>query len=217
MTRLAIFDCEGTLVDGQAGVCGAMEEAFAAARLPAPERCLIRRTMGLSLSRAVQELAPRATPGQQARIIAAYPMAYRRAGSEKPREPLFDGMEALLGELLDRGTALGIATGRSSRGLAACLATHGLEGHFATVQTADGHPSKPHPAMLEAALAETGVGPEEAVMIGDTVFDIEMAAAAGVRAIGVGWGYHDAAELRAAGAGVVVFEPAALKEAILEG
>ena len=96
------------------------------------------------------------------------------------------------------GWTLGIATGKSDRGLAGLLDTHGLGQSFATLQTSDRHPSKPHPAMLEAALLEAGAMPEEAVMIGDTSFDMAMARAAGVRAIGVAWGYHGAEELLAA-------------------
>ena len=77
---------------------------------------------------------------------------------------------------------------------------HGLRPLFVTLQTADGNPSKPHPAMLERAMAETGSRPVETVFVGDTTFDVEMALAAGVRAVGVAWGYHPPEELAAAGA-----------------
>jgi phosphoglycolate phosphatase len=93
-----------------------------------------------------------------------------------------------------------------------CLAAHGLSAHFTTLQTADNHPSKPHPAMITAALAETGAGPGQTVMIGDTVFDMAMAQAAGVRGIGVDWGYHAATELLGAGAVAVAANPAQLEE-----
>ena len=76
---------------------------------------------------------------------------------------------------------------------------HGMFDLFVTLQTADRHPSKPHPSMLETAMAEAGALPADTVMIGDTVYDIEMALAAGCRAIGVAWGYHDPEELLAAG------------------
>jgi phosphoglycolate phosphatase len=114
--------------------------------------------------------------------------------------------------LADRAnTVLGIATGKSVRGVRMVLGHHGLYEHFATVQTADTAPSKPHPGMILAAVRETGVAPRDAVMIGDTVFDIEMARAAGVAAIGVSWGYHPPAELRAAGADVVIEDFAQLR------
>ncbi|MEO0991793.1 MAG: HAD-IA family hydrolase, partial [Pseudomonadota bacterium] len=102
------------------------------------------------------------------------------------------------------GWLSGIATGKSARGLKEVLAVHGIEGHFVTRQTADHHPSKPHPAMLEAALAEASVSPENAVMVGDTSFDMEMARSAGVRAIGVSWGYHTSDQLIASGAASVL-------------
>ncbi|MEO5866816.1 MAG: HAD-IA family hydrolase, partial [Sphingomonas sp.] len=115
-------------------------------------------------------------------------------------EPLFDGMAAALDALCADGWTLGVATGKSDRGLAHVLAHHGIGERFTTLQTADRHPSKPHPSMIEAAIAETGASPETTVMIGDTSYDMLMAEAAGVRALGVGWGYHADDELRAAGA-----------------
>jgi phosphoglycolate phosphatase len=103
----------------------------------------------------------------------------------------------------------------SRRGLDHCLATHGLTRHFVSLQTADDHPSKPHPEMLETALFEADANAREAVMIGDTAYDMQMARDAGVRAIGVEWGYHAPDELRAAGAEWVASNPAALKEYLL--
>ena len=98
------------------------------------------------------------------------------------------------------GWLLGVATGKSDRGLRYCLEQHGMHGRFVTLQTADRHPSKPHPSMLEQAMRDAGADPAGTVMIGDTSYDMAMARAAGARAVGVAWGYHDAAELRAAGA-----------------
>ena len=213
--KLAVFDCDGTLVDGQAAVCDAMAAAFAEAGLPAPDRSAVRRIVGLSLPQAVNHLAPAAGPEKQACAVAAYKAAFR-ATREAGRleEPLYDGMAELLRELADAGWALAVATGKSDRGLASCLAGHGIAERFASLQTADRHPSKPHPAMLEAAMAEAGAVAHETVMIGDTSFDIAMARAAGVRAIGVAWGYHSPAELLAAGAAAVAASTAHLKELI---
>ena len=211
--RLAVFDCDGTLVDGQAPVCDAMEAAFAAAGLPAPDRRAVRRIVGLSLPQAVRRLAPDAPADRQSAAVEAYKSAFR-ATREAGRleEPLFDGIEPLLRGLHAEGWALAVATGKSDRGLAACLAGHGIAGLFASLQTADRHPSKPHPAMLEAAMAETGASVEETVMIGDTSFDMAMAQAAGTRAIGVGWGYHAVRELHDAGAHAVARDIRELKD-----
>ncbi len=214
--RLAVFDCDGTLVDGQGSICKAMEAAFAHGGLPAPERHLIRRIVGLSLPHAVGQLAPDADDRTVASVVDAYKSAYRAArASGDLAEPLFDGITSLLDTLRGAGWLLGVATGKSDRGLTHCLATHGLTDHFVTLQTADRHPSKPHPAMLEAALGDALAAPQAAVMIGDTAYDMAMAISAGVRAIGVDWGYHEPSELIAAGAEFVATSPQQLGEYLL--
>ena len=86
---------------------------------------------------------------------------------------------------------LGIATGKSRRGVARVLDREGWHGHFLTIQTADDHPSKPHPSMILRAMNETGAEPVSTLMVGDTSFDMEMARNANVGAVGVGWGYHE--------------------------
>ena len=204
MSRFVVFDCDGTLVDGQAAICETMELAFANAGLVAPERNKVRRIVGLSLPYALRELAPEASDDQRHAVVEAYKLGYRDLRlSGALREPLFEGIAALIDELDAEGRLLGVATGKSDRGLHACLDTHGIKHRFVSLQTADRHPSKPHPAMLEAALDDAGVSPTDAVMIGDTSFDMEMAVAAGVRAIGVSWGYHEPQELFDTGASAV--------------
>jgi phosphoglycolate phosphatase len=215
--RLAVFDCDGTLSDGQAAICAAMAEAFAEAGLAPPDPHQVRRIVGLSLPSAVARLAPHETPEAHGRVVQAYKQAFFRARERGlVQEPLFDGMAALLRRLHGAGWVLGVATGKSDRGLAGCLTMHGVFDLFLTLQTADRHPSKPHPAMLESAMAEAGARPADTVMIGDTVYDIEMGLAAGCRALGVAWGYHDPAELLAAGAEAVAESPAHLGE-MLDG
>lgn len=214
--KLAIFDCDGTLVDGQASICEAMETAFATARLIAPPRNEIRRIVGLSLPQALHQLAPEASDDQRRIAVDAYKDAFRTSRMEgRLQEPLYDGIAALLDRLKTAGWELAVATGKSDRGLFSCLAMHGLSDHFISLQTADRHPSKPHPAMLEAALGDAMAEPENAVMIGDTTFDMEMAAAANVRAIGVDWGYHTPGELLAFGADALATSPAHLGDLIL--
>ncbi|MBC2663906.1 HAD-IA family hydrolase [Novosphingobium flavum] len=216
--KLAVFDCDGTLVDGQGAVVKAMHEAFAASGLSAPDAGQVRRIVGLSLPQAVMRLAPMADAEQVRLTVAEYKAAYRAArASGELSEPLFDGIPEVLDALAAAGWTMGVATGKSLRGLTHCLAGHGLSGHFVTLQTADHHPSKPHPAMLEAALAEAFAEPEQAVMIGDTAFDMAMAVSAGVRAVGVAWGYHGAAELIGAGAAYVAETPQDLLEYLIDG
>ena len=215
--RLAVFDCDGTLSDGQAAVCAAMNVAFAEAGLPAPEQNDVRRSVGLSLPQAVARLAPDAAPDAQAMAVGAYKAAFRQARYDGSlHEPLYGGIAELLRRLKARGWVLGVATGKSDRGLKSCLVTHGIFDLFVTLQTADRHPSKPHPSMLEQAMSDAGAAPGDTVMIGDTAYDMAMARAVGVRAVGVAWGYHEPAELIAAGADIVARTPDEL-EAILDG
>ncbi|QQN74805.1 HAD-IA family hydrolase [Croceicoccus sp. YJ47] len=204
MNRLAIFDCDGTLVDGQANVCDAMEEAFAASGLQAPDRLAIRRAVGLSLPQAMAQLVPEGDAVQHEMLAERYRLAFRTHRERGlVNEPLYDGMAMLLRHLHAAGWTLAVATGKSDRGLAHCLDHHGIADLFESLQTADRHPSKPHPSMIERILDDTGVDADHAVMIGDTSFDMLMADAAGVRGVGVAWGYHAPDELMAAGADAV--------------
>ena len=216
MVKLAVFDCDGTLIDSQANILRAMGQSFARQGLIPPADHDVRRVVGLSLVESMQTLLPDAEPALHARMAQDYKGAFQRlrADSALDPEPLYAGVAGLLEILRDEGWLLGVATGKSDRGLAMALAHHGLLGHFVTLQTADRHPSKPHPAMLNAALAEAGAKAADAVIIGDTVFDIAMGGNAGVRAIGVDWGYHEADELLNAGALGVALDADALKELI---
>lgn len=213
--KLAVFDCDGTLCDGQAGVVNAMATAFTEVGVPAPPSSRVRRIVGLSLPQAINRLAPDLPEDRQFAVVQAYKQAFRHSReSGDLREPLYEGMSDLLHRLHGWGWTLGVATGKSDRGLASTLAVHALTGLFTTTHTADRHPSKPHPAMLEAAMDDVLAEARDTCMIGDTVFDMEMAVAAGVRPIGVSWGYHEAAELRAAGAVDVADTMAQLEELI---
>lgn len=202
MTRLAVFDCDGTLVDSQANICVAMEEAFARAGLAPPPRTAIRRTVGLNLVEIMRTLLPDGDPALHAAMVQDYRTTFfrLRESGAMLQEPLFDGMIDALDRLAAAGWIFGVATGKSDRGLNHVLAQHGITARFVTLQTADRHPSKPHPSMIELAMAEAGAVPQTTVMIGDTSYDMEMALAAGARAIGVGWGYHSIDDLIAAGA-----------------
>jgi phosphoglycolate phosphatase len=208
MNRLAIFDCDGTLVDSQANICVAMEECFGEAGLPAPDRAAIRRIVGLSLPQVMQVLAPGHDPDT---LAEGYKRCFQRMRAEgRVEEQLYEGIPEVLAALEAEGWLLGVATGKSDRGLKLVLEHHGLAHHFVTLQTADRHPSKPHPSMIELCMADAGATPASTVMIGDTSYDIQMAHNAGVRAIGVAWGYHDADELLREGADAVAMQPSDL-------
>jgi phosphoglycolate phosphatase len=215
MTKLALFDCDGTLVDSQANICMAMEHVFAEVKMAPPPRHATRRIVGLSLVEAMRQLLPDADDALHRNMAERYKAAFfTLRGNGLVDEPLYDGIAALLRELDESGWLLGVATGKSDRGLARCLDHHGIKELFVTLQTADRHPSKPDPAMVIQALAESGAGAANAVMIGDTVYDIHMGRAAGCRTIGVGWGYHPLDELRVAGANILVETVDELKAAL---
>jgi phosphoglycolate phosphatase len=203
--KLAVFDCDGTLVDSAANIVRAMQSSFAALGLPDPDPHAVRRVVGLSLVEAMEALLPEADASLHRALAQDYKHAFQRLRADRrlDHEPMFDGVKDLLDRLAGAGWLLGVATGKSDRGLALCLEHHGIRDRFVTLQTADRHPSKPDPAMLLACLAEAGTPAEAAFIIGDTVFDMGMGVAAGVPAIGVDWGYHEAGELTAAGARAV--------------
>lgn len=198
--RLVIFDVDGTLVDSQAEIVGAMSEAFAAENMKTPDRAAILSIVGLSLPQAFAALCPGHDVSTQARLAGHYKAAFRDHATalDHTKSPLFDGALEALHRLQGQDhTVLAVATGKSKRGLDRLIGQHGLTGMFVSQQVADFHPSKPHPSMLLAALAETGIAATRAVMIGDTTYDMDMARAAKVATIGVGWGYHAPALLRA--------------------
>ncbi|WP_170362250.1 HAD-IA family hydrolase [Ruegeria arenilitoris] len=196
--RLVLFDVDGTLVDSQGSIVAAMSASFRALSLPVPDRNAILSIVGLSLPNAMAQLALEHSDSDQQRLVEGYKQAYHAHRLEKgaASSPLYpgarDAIEALhaVPEVL-----LGVATGKSQRGLDALIEAHGLERYFVTRQVADHHPSKPHPSMIDTARSETGVDAANTVMIGDTKFDMDMARAAGVTGIGVSWGYHDRSAL----------------------
>lgn len=214
--RLVVFDVDGTLVDSQDHIHHAMSHAFAQVGLEPLPKAETLRIVGLSLPVAVRELAPRLSDAVQAAIVAAYKDSFARARMQGIA-PLYPGARDCLDRLARHDDLLlAVATGKSRRGLDAMILGHGLQGRFISLQTADGHPSKPHPAMLLAALSETGVSADRAVMIGDTGFDMAMAQAAGVTGLGVTWGYHPPQVLRDHGAARLLDDFGALTQAIEE-
>ncbi|MET0364532.1 MAG: HAD-IA family hydrolase [Sphingobium sp.] len=205
--KLAIFDCDGTLVDSQHNIVAAMDGAFTGAGLTPPTRQETLSIVGLSLVPAIAALLPGESETLHVHLAERYKSHFQemRARGELG-EPLFDGIAELLDRLEADGWLLGVATGNSDRGLAHCLDVHGLMGRFVTLQTADRHPSKPHPSMIDQAMRDVGAERDSTVMIGDTSFDMAMAKAAGVRGLGVGWGYHAPDKLFGAGAESVAMD-----------
>jgi phosphoglycolate phosphatase len=204
--KLVIFDCDGTLVDSQAGIVLSMNHAFATLGLEPPDRNRTLSVVGLSLPEAFAVLAPQAPLATQQALAEHYKNAYRELKQDPSEaELLYPDFKSTVAALAERDDIiLGIATGKSRRGVDRIIAAEGWQGLFVTIQTADDHPSKPHPAMLYEAMRETDIRPEDTIMIGDTTYDVLMARAANVRAMGVTWGYHRRDELIEAGANGII-------------
>jgi phosphoglycolate phosphatase len=191
--KLVIFDCDGTLVDGQHLIIDTMDLCFEREGLTPPTRAVSRSIIGLSLNEAMAELIPGHNETFYSYMAENYKNAFLdlRAQNGNPVEPLYEGTLEALKELDANGYLLAIATGKSMRGLERVLVSHEISDLFVSLQTADTHPSKPHPSMIHTAIADAGSSPEQAIMIGDTSYDMLMAKSASVAGVGVSWGYHD--------------------------
>jgi phosphoglycolate phosphatase len=203
--RLVVFDCDGTMIDSQAGIYDAVVAAWQALGLEPPDRDAARRVVGLPLDRAIAQLAPNRNTDDHARLCNRYREAFARNRADAALdEPLFPGLIQALDAIEADGALLGVATGKSAHGLRMTLERHGLDRRFVTLQTSDRAPGKPAPDMVLRAMADTGADPDTTVVIGDTSYDMAMAANARVPAIGVAWGYHPVDELEQAGAAAII-------------
>ncbi|MBW3098532.1 HAD-IA family hydrolase [Pseudohoeflea coraliihabitans] len=200
--KLVLFDCDGTLVDSADVIHHCMAATFRDFDIAEPDMALTRSIIGLSLDHAIARMLLRDIDDEIAAMTARYKenfIAYRNAGN--PLEPLFKGIAPLLAACRQEpDLLLGVVTGKSRRGLKAILGHHGLETTFTHIRTADDCPSKPHPAMVLECCADAGIEPDSTLVIGDAVYDMQMASSAGATAIGVSWGYAPVDHLRRAGA-----------------
>ncbi|MEZ5926786.1 MAG: HAD-IA family hydrolase [Hyphomicrobiaceae bacterium] len=214
--QLILFDCDGTLVDSQLVIHTAMSRAFERSAVAPPDRQRALSIVGLSLHEAVRRLLP----GGEEGMLQEIANGYKAAASELREDPafaapFFPGARETLMTLAGRtDVVLGLATGKSRRGVDRLIATEGLEGVFGVIQTADSAPSKPHPAMILQAMASAGASESQTIMIGDTTFDIDMAREARVTGIGVAWGYHPVDALVQSGADRIVESYADLRSAL---
>lgn len=197
--HLILFDCDGTLTDSHGAIVKAMQQAFESSCLTPPSDEAVQRVIGLSLQGAVEALSTDISC--HAQVIEDY-RKYYMAG--EALISLYPGVIETLDELRSRGYWMGIVTGKSKSGLMRVLEKFNLRDCFYVIRTADCTLSKPHPAMAIECMEELGAAPENTSLIGDALFDIEMARAANVRAYGVSFGVESADALYAAGAYHVV-------------
>ncbi|MEE2746575.1 MAG: HAD-IA family hydrolase [Pseudomonadota bacterium] len=212
---LVVFDCDGTISDSQKSIIDCMTLTFNKFGLVPPSPLDIKQIIGLNLNIAMNQLLPSGDVDLITELVKAYKENYIKEQSGKdPKVPLFPNARRTIIEMSARGWNLGIATGKSKRGLKATLEAHDIFKYFCTIQTSDTSESKPSPQMLYQAMSETDMQPDNTVMVGDTTFDMEMAQNAGIKSIGVSWGYHEVSDIMRSGAIVIVDEFSSIHSAV---
>jgi len=196
-TRLVVFDWDGTLMDSTGQIVAAAAAAIEQLGLPARRPEAIREIIGLGLRESWHRLFPELAADGFAPFVEAY--RERFFAPELQTARLFERAEGVIAELAGRGFLLGVATGKSRRGLDRDLEATGLGRFLAGSRTADETRSKPHPDMLLELMASLGTSPDATLMVGDTEWDLEMARRAAVPAVAVSYGAHAPERLRACG------------------
>ncbi|MDM9623498.1 HAD-IA family hydrolase [Rhizobium sp. S96] len=208
--KLALFDCDGTLVDSAALIHEVMARTFVHFGYDRPDVSLTKSIIGLTLDIAIARMQGKPHVDDEAIAMTAH---YKAIYTDVRDEPgmdvvLFDGIKPLIQTLAGRDEILiGAVTGKSRRGLVHVLEKHGFAPHFVVSRTADDCPSKPHPAMVAECCSETGMNAADTIVIGDAIYDMQMAKAAGATAVGVSWGYASVDDLVAAGADSIAYHP----------
>jgi len=192
---LIVFDWDGTLCDSVARIVHAMQSAALDVGVAPPSDSAVRNIIGLSLPHAMLRLFPD-NSGEHSDLIAAYSHHFVHS-NHIPDSALFDGVRAMLANLRSRGHDLAVATGKSRRGLDRAFTEFALGDVFAYSRCADETRSKPHPQMLQELLDVSWTDVSDALMVGDSTYDLEMAAAMGMGSIGVTYGVHPSEVLRA--------------------
>jgi haloacid dehalogenase superfamily, subfamily IA, variant 1 with third motif having Dx(3-4)D or Dx(3-4)E len=211
--KLVLFDCDGTLVDSASLIHETMRRTFLHFRKPEPRLEETKAIIGLTLDIAIARMQGKPHADEEdVAMMAYYKSLFTTVRRDLDfREPLFPGIGDLIAEIGPRKDLLiGAVTGKSRRGLDLILDTHGYRRFFVVSRTADDCPSKPHPAMVTECCDETGMVPADTVVIGDAIYDMQMAKAAGAKAVGVSWGYASVDQLWNAGADAVVDHPGEL-------
>lgn len=208
--KLVLFDCDGTLVDSVGLIHEVMARTFVHFGYDRPDVSLTKSIIGLTLDIAIARMQGKPhVDGEAVAMTAHYKAIFGDTRSEAGfQEPLFDGITAMIETLgKSENLLMGAVTGKSRRGLDLIMDTHGFRQHFIVSRTADDCPSKPHPAMVTECCSQTGIVSADTIVIGDAIYDMQMAKAAGAKAIGVAWGYASVDDLWKAGADAIVNHP----------
>ncbi|OLP60531.1 HAD family hydrolase [Xaviernesmea oryzae] len=207
--KLALFDCDGTLVDSARLIHEVMARTFDAFALPRPAFEDTKAIIGLTLDIAIARLLGAPHVDSRASAMAEhYKSIFAPVRAAGFAEPLFSGIADMMAALATREDLLiGAVTGKSRRGLDVIATAHGFDKTFVVSRTADDCPSKPHPAMVTECCLETGIDPRDTTVIGDAIYDMQMAKSAGAMAVGVAWGYASVPQLVEAGADLIVKDP----------
>lgn len=188
MYKLLIFDWDGTVIDSAARIVSSMQAAARDLDLGELTDDAVRNIIGLGLPEAIRELIPMVTDEEIQAMRERYGHYY--LGADETPTHLFPGAQHSLDRMHNKGIRMAVATGKSRKGLDRVFAETGLAYVFETSRCADETTSKPDPHMLEEILAETGVKASEALMIGDTEYDLDMGRRAGMDVIAVSYGAH---------------------------
>ena len=191
--QLIVFDWDGTLYNSSQFIVKCVQQAAEQADLPVPCAVTIKQFIGLSVDEALSRNFPNLSPMKKANLIKAY---RELTVTQESKPILFEGVVETLTQLKQMGYLLAIATSKHSKGLKDDLQALDLEDLFIALQSADQAASKPHPEMLHNILEQVGVLPQQALMVGDTEFDMLMAANAEVDAVAVSYGAHDVERLK---------------------
>ena len=210
-TRLIVFDWDGTLFDSTGVIAYSLQSACEALGLAMPTIQEAKHVIGLGFNEAIEQLVGPVDAEQSAAFMTAYRRSYFAGES---LVTLYDGILELLKGIQQQGRLMAVATGKSRAGLNRVLLDGQLRSYFDATRTADETASKPHPQMLLELLDELDVSPHQAVMVGDTTYDIDMAHAAGMASVAVKYGAHDEKLLLASNPTVVVRDVDALAKVL---
>ncbi len=205
--KLVVFDLDGTLIDTVSLFIASISCALDKMGQPVPDEKTLRSISGLGMQAGIGRIAPDLGKDEFDELIRRYREESLARASKSRQEELFPGAREVLQNLQEREDFLmAVATGKALDSTERILKHHDIKGLFTSIHTPDTNIAKPHPDMIASAMEIVDADPERTVMIGDTTHDMKMAVAAGVRALGVSWGYHEPDELKGAGADMVIDE-----------